>query len=147
MKIKRKLIIDQGFQFRSAFLLTGTCMVLAAFILVAMSKFAHEYFLNLDRDGAFINPAASRVFHEAWIQLLGILTGISVLYLAVTFVATLFITRSIVGPVVAYCSRVRTLIRSKREPQFYLRKTDELKMLEDVYSELAQYIEKLKKAA
>ena len=115
-------------------------MVLAIFLIVSISMFVRSYFNKLEAAGLFTSPEFTTAFHQDWSKLLVTLSSITLIYCAVVFTTSLFLTRSIIGPVIAFKNRIEKLLETRRLEDFKLREGDELTSLVDIYKKVGNVI-------
>ena len=141
-KIKRKLLVEQGFQLRYAFVFALTSLILGLLATGGIIAFSQSYYGHLEKAGAFLTPTLAEIYHQGWVRLCIILSVFTILYSLVVFYVGLILTRNIVGPMVAFKQSILQLLKGKKREDFELRSYDELKILKEIYTEIADHLQK-----
>lgn len=123
---------------RYALLFALTCFVLGMMSNVALAFFAKSYYAQLEGAGAFLTPSLAKIYQTGWWRMCLILGGFTLLYSCAAFYAGLVITRNIVGPVFAFRRHVRKLFESTDADSLKLRQQDDLRILTEIYEDIAQ---------
>ena len=114
---------------------------MGALTTVALILFAHSYVGELNRAGAFLTPTLAKTYEDGWYRLLIILGVATLIYSGISFYAGLVLTRNIVGPVLAFRTRIIKLLATRKAEDFEFRTHDELQVLKEIYLDVAEYVE------